>query len=570
MPKLEITAPDGELLTVDLTPDDKPENYDQIADEVIADYEASKVESPGVIKSGALGVMSGVPGAQTVVDTLSSLGDKTFEEARKETEIQKDKAWEEHPVAYGTGKTAGMVGTAMAVPTSIPAAVGLGAAAGLDATKKPADMIEDVAKGAVMGGAFGSAAKYIAEPAIGAVVNKIAPAIGKRTVAAMGEPTLETVESYLKNPERIRQALSGPQVAEKLAESVGKMGDKTDELSAAARGLLNPESAPITTPLPKLPRESTGLVNASGQEIMKDLTRTQTIVPDTLTPIFESLKSKYLQNGIPKSDAAESALRALNAQQDRIAKIAQATGGKLDEVAIKEQIVELQKMAKSAFGDDAVASTTKEALKNLSGALNGILKEANPAYKEAMVPVAQRTGLASNLAETFGLEGGKATDKTVRQVGSLLNEPKIEEQDLARKLQEATGMDLLDMVKAAQQRGEFAAGETGSALKTLFASLGFGAGKMTGVPFGGIGGAALGRFGSEGIHGANLAKRILDIYLDKSAKWQNSALKASLDKYGPVLANAAKQGGNKLAATHFVLATSEPDYQALESEISKE
>lgn len=537
MAKLKINAPDGKTLTVDVAEGTDPTQYDSIVDDVLSDYQRSNVESPGTLESGARGLMSGIPGATAALSGIQALGDKTYEQTRKENEIKSDKAWEEHPVAYGAGKTAGIIGTGAVLPASIPAAIGVGAAAGLDAADKPSDMIEEAAKGAAMGGAFGAVGEKVISPAINTLVNKVAPAVGKGAVAAISEPSVETIESYLKNPERIRQALNAPQIAEKLAGATDDIGKAAGHLSSAARSELRPGTAPVI---------------------------------DDLMNAFESAKGKYLTDGIPVTDLDESALKVIDNQYSRMLNLADANGGQVPEPELRAMIDKLQQMSKFNEAGNVGTSISQKVAGDLQYRLKQILETSNPTYKAAMAPSAEAAGLSGNLADTFGVEGGKATDKTVRQVGSLLKEPKVEEQDLARKLQDATGMDLMDMAKASREKSQFETGSNSSALKTLMATLGFGAGKMTGIPFGGIAGAGAGRFGSEGVNGANLAKKILDLYLDKSAQWNNSATKAAVEKYGPVLANAAKMGGNKLAATHFVLATSEPDYQALESELNNQ
>ena len=72
------------------------------------------------------------------------------------------------------------------------------------------------------------------------------------------------------------------------------------------------------------------------------------------------------------------------------------------------------------------------------------------------------------------------------------------------------------------------------------------------------------------MHGGHIAKRILDAYLNKAAQWENSAIRPLLEKYGPILVEAAKRGGNQLAATHFVLGTSDSAYQNLEDQLVNE
>ncbi|KKN30157.1 hypothetical protein LCGC14_0836710 [marine sediment metagenome] len=572
MPRLKINAPDGKVLRVELPSGATEDQYDAIADDVLKDYAASKVEQPGTLKSGALGVMSGIPGAQTLTSAIGAIGDPTYEESHRNLEILKNKAWEEHPVAYGAGKGAGFVGTALATPASIPGAVAIGAGAGLDVASKPEEFLAAGAKGAAMGGTFGAAGKHIVGPAISKVVNKFAPAVGKRAVASLGKPTLKHVESYLKDPKAIREGLTDPQMAEKLAKTISGVEAETKTLGTSARKLLDPEVAPLTAPLPKLPVEPTGLVSASGKEIMKDLTREQTFIPDTLSPIFTSLKSRYLQNGVPKSAAAKSAINALDAQFIRMQKIARATGGKLDEVALKEQIVELQHIAKKAFTDDNVVSTSKDALKNLSGALNQVLKDSNSSYGAAMQPVAKRTALIKDIAKKFSLDptdaGYSPTEATNIKMGGILKESKTESQDMLKRLQDLTGVDFLKVAETAQTKSAFTKPGSSQGMNVIAHTAGYGIGALSGIPGGRLIGSLLGGVAGHNIEGGQMAKRILDAYLSKSTQFSNSAMAAVLEKYGPILMNAAKAGGNQLAATHFVLGTSDPEYQELENQMA--
>lgn len=546
MAKLKINAPDGKVIRVDIPEGTSPDKYDSMVEEVLADYESSKVETPGALKSGALGVMSGIPGAQTVVSGIEALGDKTFEEAQKETEIQKEKAWEEHPVAYGAGKTAGLIGSSLAVPssavTTIPRAIATGAAmgglSGLDVTKKIEDIPENVTKGAVMGGAFGGVGKGVLEPAIETVATKIAPAIGKGTVAAIGKPTREQIDEYLQNPEAIRQALTKPQIAEKVAESTSELGKVSGHLSEAARSTLDPTNAPI-----------------SAMDIR---------------PIFEGAKQQYLTSGMPVSAIDESAIKLLDDQYSRLLQLAKQNNGVIPEPELRLVIDKLQSASKFNEAGNVGTSLPQKVAGDLQFRLKELLEQANPTYKQAMAPSAEAASLSGRLADTFGIEKGKATDKTVRQVRSLLDEPKIEEQQVISELKDLTGTDIADLLKKAQSREAFETPGIGAALRTFLSGIGFGAGKVSGVPFGGIGGAAAGRFSGEAVHGGNVAKKILDAYINKSQQWKNSAIRPALEKYGKVLADAAKLGGNQLAATHFVLGTSDPEYQQLEDELMRE
>ncbi len=257
-------------------------------------------------------------------------------------------------------------------------------------------------------------------------------------------------------------------------------------------------------------------------------------------------------------------------QYNRVLALADANGGVVPEPELRSIIDKLQQMAKFNEEGNVGTSLGQKVAGDLQFRLKKILEEANPAYKSAMAPSAEAASMSSRLGDTFGVEGGKATDKTVRQVRSLMDEPKIEEQQIISELRNMGGPDIMKLLEKANSREAFDSPGISGALKTFLSGIGFGAGKVSGMPFGGIGGAAAGRYGSEAVHGGNIAKKILDAYIDKSRAWQNSAIRPKLEKYGRILADSAKLGGNQLAATHFVLGTSDPEYQQLEDELSRE
>lgn len=540
MPKLKITAPDGEILYTELTPDDKPEQYDAIADEVLAAYEMSNVETSG-LEAGARGLMSGIPGATAAVSGIQALGDKTYEETRRANELESDKAWDEHPVAYGAGKTAGMAGTAFALPASIPAAVGVGAASGLDASTSLEDMPLDAVKGAAVGGALGKGGELLGKHVVKPLIDKVAPAaasVGKSALSLTGV-SKESIEDYLQNPDRIRQALSKPQLAEKVADMSNDLGKASSHLSEAARSTLDPENMLM-----------------SRKDGISDF-----------KAVIDGIKTQYMRNGTVKT-GMEPAISALDDELARMNSLAK--NGSLSEVDLRGMIDDIQAAIKDkAFGNPDLGAK-QEALRTLSGRLNDMLRRANEPYTQAMAPSAEAAGVSSQTQDLFGIEGGRASDKTVRQVGNILNEPKIEEQALAAKLKDMGAGDLIDMAKASASKEEFSSGGLGGAIKTLFATLGYGTGKMTGIPGAGIVGAGVGRLGAEGVNGPGIAQKILDAYIKHSTNPQAGIVNPALQKYGPVLANAAKQGGNKLAATYFVLGTSDPEFQKLSEDMGQE
>lgn len=538
MDKLEIDAPDGELLEVDLPEGTRPEEYEKIVADVLKDYEMSGIETSG-LEAGARGLMSGIPGATAAVSGIQALGDKTFKETRRKNELESDKAWDEQPVAYGAGKVAGMAGTAFALPASIPAAVGVGAASGLDASTSLEDMPLDAVKGAAVGGALGKGGELLGKHVIKPLIDKTAPAAasaGKSVLSWMG-PEKETIESYLQNPERIRQALSKPQQAEKIAGMSSDLGKASGHLSEIAKKELNPEVAPVI---------------------------------DDLMNVFESAKKKYLTNDVPVTDLDASALKIIDSQYNRLLTLADSNGGIIPEPELRTVIDKLQKMANFNTEGNVGTSLPQKVAGDIQFHLKKVLEASNPKYAAAMKPSAEAAGVSTQMQDLFGIEGGHATDKTVRQVGSLLNEPKIEEQALAAKLKDMGAGDLMDAAKASSQKDEFTSGGLGGAIKTLLSTLGYGTGKMAGIPGAGIGGAGFGRLLAESLNGPVIVRKILDVYIKHSTNPQAGIVKPALQKYGPILANAAKQGGNKLAATYFVLGTSDPEFQKLSEEMEAE
>ena len=540
MPRLKIKAPDGKILRVTVSEDAGPDQFNAITKEVLAHYAANSVETPGRLKTGALGVMSGIPGAQTLTSAVSAIGDKTYEEAHKEIETLKKKGFKKHPFTYGAGKAAGFVGTALAAPVSVPGAVAIGVGAGLDVAPKPKYFLGEAAKGAGFGLGFGLAGKHIVGPAIKKVMTKFAPAIGTRAVAALGKPTTKQVRSYLKDPKPIREALTNPQASEKLADIVGDVGKVSGHLGEAARAPLSTTKAPLSM--------------------------------NNLLEVFDEAQQKYLKNGLPVTQANKIALRTLYTQFTLLIDIAKANKGKIPETTLQGIINQIQGSVKNPTWGNPAASASQDALKNLSGKLNSLLKKSNLAFKEAMEPVAETAALKSDIVKKFKLETdayGKVspTEATNVKMAGILAEGKTESQDLLQQLHKSTGIDFLKFAEAAKIRQAFEGEGSSQGVNVLMHTAGYGAGALSQVPGMRLVGSLMGGLLGHNIHGGRIAKKILDLYLSGTAKFSNSIMGKSLAKYGPLLVNAAKAGGNQLAATHFVLGTSDPEYQKLEAEI---
>lgn len=487
--------------------------YPQYKDVVTAD------EGPGVLKSAALGAMSGIPLAESATSGIMSLGDKTYEQSHKELEDLKDQAWDKHPVAYGGGKTAGMVGTAFAAPEAlgslgvengIAQAAIQGGGYGADMASNLSEAPKDIA----MGAAGGAAAGAVGEKVINPLINKI-PNLAKGAVSSLGkELTTDDISAYLKNPEAIKTALTKPQLAEQLSGITGDVTNASSHLSGMARESLNPANSPLDM--------------------------------GSLRSLIDEASQKYLTNGVPVTSADQASLKTLQGIENQLIEASKAQGGQVPEDTLRQIIDHLQSATKESSFGNPEASASQGAMRDLSGKLNSVLRSANPQYAEQMAPSAEAAGLSSGLQKKFSLNDGP-TDATVSKLGSVLKEGKTDSQDLLGQLKGLTGQDFVQKLQDTMSNEHFNA--PGSPVGSVLS-------KLTGIPF-------LKQAGQDmsagAIDGGQIAKKILDMYMSGSESGAGQAVA----KFGPILAAAAKQGGNQLASTHFVLATSNPEYQKL-------
>lgn len=485
-------------------------------------------EDIGALKAGALGLMSGVPGAETAIAGVkSAIGPTTFDVEHKQLEDLKDKAWEQQPFAYGAGKGAGMVGTGIVAPEGIAGMALTGAGYGADAAKSLSDLPKEAAIGTGTGLVAGQIADKFIDPAISAVANKLGE-YGKTALSTLGSKlTRDDIEKYLANPDLINNASTREQIADKIGGLVGDIGTASGHLSEMARNELS----------------------------------TNNLVPikDIKDSAMDALQ-KYFPEGTTLTSSDDNAVKTILDQYQKIVGLSEQNNGQVPETALRSIIDRIQAATKESTYGNPEASATQTALKEFGGKLNSLLRGGNEAYTEAMTPSAEAAAASSDLGKGFKLEDGQPTDATFTKLNNLLKENKPNEQELADTLQNMTGTDIKGMLENAKTKENFDAEGAGAGLKTLMTGLGYGAGHATHLPYGGIAGAAAGNYGAQAFNGGSIAKSVIDSYLKGNA---GTAIKT----YGPILINAAKQGGNNLAATHFVLATSHPEYQKMISNI---
>lgn len=538
------TPPQDELVTGSAVPK-TPGAWTPPSEEAMGG--ATPDDGPGAVESGALGLMSGIPLAETATAGIkSALSDKTYEQEHKNLEDLKNQAWDKHPVAYGAGKGTGIVGSTLLAPESaagrIALAAGMGAGSGVDAADKVSDIPLDAVKGAGEGAALGTVGE-----GVGALVNKVLPKAAKGVMSSMaGGP--ENVDTYLANSEGVNNSLGKTASAEKLANRANDLNTAAGHLSDDAVSKLRPDVNPVSMPI-KNPNSMVGGM----------------VGEDTLTPLFDPIEQSLTTNGVAVGQAQKNALNALQGYKDSLTQIAQQNGGKIPETALGSIVRQMQHDVNWNV-DDKVVNSAKQ---QFEGTINGLLKDSNPEYGKAMEGVSGLLGMASALKHTFKLgkddEGNLInSDTTNQKMGTVTDEGKSNAQELLNKIGDFTGFDFLknanfDKVKSALNEG----GKSNPILNVIGHTGGYVGGRMTNIPGGGLVGSLIGGTAAHAMDSGQIAKNIMDKYISGSAALKNSKTYSALQKYGPMLVNAAKQGGNQLAATHFVLATSHPEYQAL-------
>jgi hypothetical protein len=470
--------------------------------------ETGKIESAirGAAQGASMGFADEITGALE-----SATSDKSYQQARDESRTAYKAAEESNPKTYLGGEFGGAAATAL-IPglgaVTIPkmavqgALYGLGTSEGDLTTKDDAGLYQAM-KDTAIGGAVGGAAG-----ALGKGVSKLFSKGSKIALSNLG-PSVEAIESKLAMPEAKGLLASPTAEAGVLEGIVGDLKNKIMQGSMKAQSHLNPEVA-----------------TNFGE----------------IGPIIQDLKASLLTQGGLVGEEQKAATAVLDKWGEDLFNLANKNNGNITEPVLGDFIRAIDKNVPKwdAPHSDIIDSVQKQ----LRGSLDQALKSSNPEYAKAMQPVSETIGLMNDVKKAFNLSPMmEATDATNVKLGTVLKETKSNAQGLLKRLEEMYGHPFLDNLKNHQLSQEF----------------------EKGVPIHGLG--LLGRTSRlVGVDGGTVAKSIIDKYLQAKGAVENTASSQALSKYGPLLVDAAKRGGNALASTHFVLATSEPEYQTLVDE----
>lgn len=425
-------------------------------------------------------------------------------------------------------------------------AAGLGAASALGGSK--ADLTQgqygQAAKDTAIGGATGLALQPAIEglvaPAAGYVAGKagdLAGWAGKKALNTAFDVPEAVTSRYLANPNAVNSALSREGVAQKLADTLGDVRADTGPAQEAAMSTLSKA------------RDASGMPVSDAVDILSKFND-----PDAQAMV-QKLQQGYAQRANGISPEADAGFLSESEMHD-----------------VKKTLQGLTDWKKPlATSDQAMA-------RQASGDINQTLKSNNNDYQSAMSDLSQNIQSKNDLAQKFSIQpdysgnnesGFTYGDKTLSGLKDLVRGNKVDRERVLGSLKDQGYGDLSEDVRNSLANDLLnGSGQiTGSRKTMLGASLGagFGAtlGHASGIPYGTEIGAAIGS-GVGGTAGATLDKygpQIAKKALDATTLVNQLSSTPGAQKFVGAIKSAASQGQGALAATHFILSQTEPDYQ---------
>lgn len=321
--------------------------------------------------------------------TLDNLGE--FLKYASDNGIDLTVMEEENPIAAGIGRFGGYAVPGIAATKILKPATALGRLgieAGLGGIQGIKEGPEGVATGAALGAAGGSAIEGIR--ALKPLAKKGLDVFNK--VVFSTDP--EVTQTLIKNPKYLENVSSVSEVSRAFSNDLNKFSQELKNLSNMAKSKLTNQSF-----------EGKGSI-LSG---------------------FDEMPEKYGVTSVTENyPESQAIIKEIATTRDAINKAKTQSDlkhilGKLD--------------AKADFetpSRDKVNSVRKE----LRGIIDARLKEQNPAYRQAMEPVAQKSEIIENAIESSGVELKKGnyvpSDTTLQKLETLINDLPKEKRLIAK------------------------------------------------------------------------------------------------------------------------------------------
>lgn len=530
----------------------------------------SQVESGirGLAQGASLGfsdeITGGLEALYDIATTDKELSDidELYKQRRDESREAYRKAQEANPKTYMAGEVGGAIGTAL-VPGGalLNASKGArlattlgkaGLAGGISgAGLSESDNIEDLASDTLKGAAFGvgtaglmkggaKALQSNTTKAVGKNAKKAGHFLSKKVYGLLTALTDDQMDTIIKNPMGVKNALSPEGLSQKAKEGVDKLQEFISQADSDAWSTLSSSKAMQKGATPK------------------------TVIKRTI----EGLKAQIKVKGPNQKQA----IRNLDAFQETLDDF----GGKtLSQREVKDFIKALDD---NIDWDKQSMKASNEALKKLRTGLDQQLKNKNPLYKEAMQPVEDMVGNLQQVKTALGLkkevgEGLVPTDTTITKFQNLPKDRKIFSQEIIEKFDEHTGGDLLNQAKLSQVANATEGGVT-SGSRNVLAGLSVDM-VTTGIPGPtAAAGYIIDRYGRKlGKEALIRSQQLRNIVSGKMAdgslskeigeKISNNSSKLVNSKFGSIIENAIQRGNHSLGATHFMLLQTQPEYREL-------
>ncbi|WP_244288979.1 hypothetical protein, partial [Leptospira bandrabouensis] len=482
-----------------------------------------------------------------------------YETARDSARAENQRLQEVSPNAYMAGEITG----SLAVPGMGAGKLGTRIASGmaqggLDAygrNENPDDLISDVGTGIAIGGAVPLAFEGLGEGVkrLNSLMPKaetikkagfvVANNTKNRALGLLFDMPEDSIDEILKNPEKVKNALSLQEIGERIPESISILNKEISSLDGKAWDLLDE-----TKQFGHSNKKLEGIIDG----------------------IQNNLMTETKQGLIPIGLAEEKAYLKLDQIKEKI--------NQYDDVLSERQVKKLiQSLDNDIDWERIDNSLPDQMVRDLRFQFDDLLKQNNTAYAEAMKPVSTLTDLSQYIKSQFGIKKGQggvdglvASDLTLSKLNNTLNDRKAFTQDKLKEFGRITGQDILDETKYSKLANSLDSTTTQGSRKTNMGALALGGvgtaiGSMVGSPAvgGAIGGAVGGAVGyTLDKYGRKMGKKLLL----EGGNPNQYVSKFRGTKYFKPLSESLKRGNKSLAVTHYLLSKTDPEFRQMDSE----
>lgn len=348
---------------------------------------------------------------------------------------------------------------------------------------------------------------------------------------------------------------NGQKTDPRLASKMDELGELLTKNKAGSREFR--PSSDYTTRIADIEGEIEELAKAAAEARRKAVSGSQGLTTHVNTGFIR--QAEKAEKAIADKQLAIERMTAL---RDKVESTGGRTVEKSTERGLGNFIRQLDREAEaSSEGVGAFLPIDKQGLIRMRTAADTAVKQSNPEYAEAMKPVAKMTGALGDFRDAYVKGTGGDTDKLVTRILNNMGKPAARRVGADRALDE-----FADTFGAPGLRDEM---EATAVRNNLFGEVRRPAGSkyvnfMSSLPWVGkpIGAAMDQHGGTIAYNTIKAANRASDAVRTGIDATEDLVSRAAGSKYARVMADAASRGSEALAATHYILQQTDPDYQA--------